>query len=273
MRDKHNLADLLARTEIFSELSSDYLAAIAKAAEIREYPARSKIVRQGDKGEEFFIIAEGEVHVLVEDYALWAQQVVSTLGPYQSFGEVALLSSETRSATVLAKSNTVCAVLSKRSFEKVLAKIPSIAVILSRYLSKRLAQQCKLTGFRFLSSEELIYDPRTYRAFSEPLLRRCEAIPLKLVGRTITVAMTRPNNFELIKALQGEVPGLGIEPAGCTTEDYEAFLHLYREKSHLSTAEMPQEASIECTYRDGKVVGEELQEVLQAMLNLSLIHI
>ena len=267
-----SLVDLLAQTELFAELPPDLVKAVAKVAEFREYKPGKKIVRQGDEGHELFIIATGSVNVLVEDYALWTEQVVLSLGPGQSFGEASLLTNERRSATVQAKEDTVCAVLSRGSFEKVLVKVPQVALTVSRYLAKRLAAQCKLTGFRFATSEDLQYDPRTYRAFPESILRQCEAIPIGIKGRTVTVALTRPNDLQSIKLLQNEVPGLGIEPVACTSEDYAAFMQRYRSRSAAAPETLINQ-NFKLEYHDGEKLSAPLREIIATMLSQSVSHV
>ena len=60
-----------------------------------------EIIRQGDKGNDFFIIQEGVVMVQVNG------EVVTELGSGAYFGELALLSNQRRAATVIAKGNAV----------------------------------------------------------------------------------------------------------------------------------------------------------------------
>lgn len=69
--------------------------------------------RQGDSGDSLFLIMSGEVSVLVNHVQ------VATLSSGAFFGEMALLSKERRSATVVAATETVCLVLSKEDFDTV----------------------------------------------------------------------------------------------------------------------------------------------------------
>lgn len=264
-----DLIELLCRTELFKDLTSEQMKAVAKVAEFQEFPAGRKIVKQSEMGEEFFIIASGEAQVLVEDTALNTQQVVLTLHTGQSFGETALLAKEERSATVQATKPTICAVLSRTDFQEVLATIPEIALAVCRYLAVRLAVQCKLTGFRFVSGEELQYDPRAYQIFPESLLRRCEAIPIRINGRTLTVALTRPNDPHALQLLRQEIVGMGLEPVGCTREDYEAF---YQRHQTQSSDHSPSYATgkLSLQFTDGSRLCAPLRMVLESLLTNGL---
>lgn len=264
-----DLIDLLCQTELFKGLTPEQMKAVARVVEFQEFPAGRKIVRQSELGEDFFIIASGEAQVLVEDTALNTQQVVRTLESGQSFGETALLAKEERSATVQATKPTICAVLSRADFQQVLATIPEIALAVCQYLAVRLAAQCKLTGFRFVSGKELQYDPRAYQIFPEPLLRRCEAIPFRISGRTLTVALTRPNDPHVLDLLRREIVGMGLEPVGCTREDYEAFYQ--RHQTHacgLAPTYSTDKLSLQFT--DGSRLCAPLRTILETLLGKGL---
>lgn len=265
MSSTQPLADLIAKTEIFSTLERPFHEAIAKETELREYATGDKVVRQGEEGDELFLIVSGTVNVLVEDYALWTEQVVLELGAGQSFGETALLTDEQRTATVQAKEKTVCGVLSRENFDKVLKKLPEVSIAVSRYLAQRLSVQCKLTGFRYVSTDELVFEPKIYRAFSESVLRRCQAVPLQLKGRTVLVALTRPNDLEAIRALQKEVPGLGIEPVACTHEDYQSFLHRHRSAERVSF-QTEGEESLVVKRTDGSSIAGPFRAVITSLI-------
>jgi type IV pilus assembly protein PilB len=267
------LIELIAKTEIFVSLKPEFHKAIAEATKLRHYESGKRIVKQGEEGKEFFMVVSGSVNVLVEDYALWTEQVVLELRSGQSFGEAALLSHERRSATVQAKEPTVCAVLSQEAFDKLLRRLPEVALEVSRYLASRLSAQCRLTGFRFVSGDQLLYDPKTYRAFSESVLRRCQAIPLGLKGRTVTIALTRPNDIEAIRALQKEVPGLGLEPVACTPEDYESFLHRYRSSPSQRARSYESGHGFKFKRADGSFIGDPLRTVLAALLEHGESHL
>ncbi|MCA9775734.1 MAG: cyclic nucleotide-binding domain-containing protein [Candidatus Eremiobacteraeota bacterium] len=261
-----DLVGLLCRTELFKGLTTEQMKAVAKVVEFREFPAGRKIVKQAEVGEEFYIIASGEAQVLVEDSALNTHQVVLTLQSGQSFGETALLAREERSATVQATKPTICAVLSRPDFQSVLAGIPEIALAVCQYLAVRLAAQCKLTGFRFVSGEELLYDPRAYQIFPESLLRRCEAIPIRISGRTLTVALTRPNDPHVLALLRKEIVGMGLEPVGCTREDYEAFYQRHQTHGGGSSSPTYETGKLSLQYPDGSRLSASLRSVLETVL-------
>jgi hypothetical protein len=87
---------VLSRTEALSNLPEVCLVRLAAAAVPRQVGAGEVVVAQGDTGDEFFMVEQGELKVTQDGLD------VRRLGPGDSFGEVALLHSIPRTATVSA---------------------------------------------------------------------------------------------------------------------------------------------------------------------------
>ena len=90
------------------------LERLAKSARIREVPEGATIVRQGERGDEFFVVAQGEAMVLVRDAG--EDALVERKGPTDFFGERALLGSGVRQATVKAATPMRLLVFDQRVF-------------------------------------------------------------------------------------------------------------------------------------------------------------
>jgi putative ABC transport system ATP-binding protein len=108
------LCQFLQRLEIFRGLTPPMISQVADQMEMRTYPAGAEIIRQGEIGEEFFVLGRGEVDIEID------HQKVNGLSQGAFFGEVALVKQQPRNATVRAKIETVCFVLSKEEFQRVL---------------------------------------------------------------------------------------------------------------------------------------------------------
>ena len=85
---------LLRCLELFRALPIPALEGIAHTARGVRVPADAVIVRRGDRGESYFVIADGTVEVERDG------RVVRTLGRGEGFGEIALLHDVARTATV-----------------------------------------------------------------------------------------------------------------------------------------------------------------------------
>src|SRR5579871_1811530 len=87
---------------MFSDLPRTVARAMAHRLRYSAFEAGEVIVRQGSKGDNFFIVVDGEVDV-VEERPGEPERLLTTLGPGESFGETALLLNTPRTATVRAR--------------------------------------------------------------------------------------------------------------------------------------------------------------------------
>ncbi len=125
----------LRSVDVFRPLSDDERRVAAAAFRALHYAAGERILTQGDPGDSLFLIDRGEVEVSARVGA--ASRSLARLMEGQFFGEMALLTGETRSATVSAVTDVDLFVLDKGGFEQVLAKNPSVAVDISAILAAR----------------------------------------------------------------------------------------------------------------------------------------
>jgi CRP-like cAMP-binding protein len=95
---------------------------IAARTERREFPAGATLCREGERGGDFFIIADGAAE------ATRGGSRLRGLGRGDFFGEIALIDEGPRTATVTATSPLHCLVLAPRQFREVLAQNADIAV-------------------------------------------------------------------------------------------------------------------------------------------------
>ena len=120
-----------SRLKLFSQLTPSVLTDVADKMELREYEPGVEIIRQGDIGNEFFVIANGDVDIEVDG------NKVNELHAGSFFGEVALIEDEPRNATVRAKNNVACFILDKAEFQDVLDKSASFEEELRKAIFER----------------------------------------------------------------------------------------------------------------------------------------
>ena len=91
---------VISRTEVLGTLPDLCLTRLAATARNRRVSAGDVVVREGDTGDEFFMVESGDLLVTQQGHE------VRRLGPGDSFGEVALLHAIPRTATVVAVSTS-----------------------------------------------------------------------------------------------------------------------------------------------------------------------
>lgn len=106
----------LGRSRFFSQLPADRRTALAVHLRPRAVAAGESVVRAGEPGEEFFLVADGGLEVVDE-----RGRRVAELGPGDHFGEIAILSGHRRTATVRAVRASEVLALSREDFAAALA--------------------------------------------------------------------------------------------------------------------------------------------------------
>ncbi len=103
----------------------------------REYAAGQTIFREGDPGSEFYVIERGAVEVLS------GNRLLEVLGENEIFGEMALIDTSPRSATVVAKTDVVVAPVTEKQYLFLVRHTPFFALKVMRVLAQRLRTQNK----------------------------------------------------------------------------------------------------------------------------------
>jgi MFS family permease len=101
---------LLQGNPIFAPLPETTLEQLAGALNEVRVPRSEEIVRQGEQGDRFYLVERGELDVHVDG------KRVDTVGPGDSFGEIALLRNVPRTATVTARTDAVLYALDRPHF-------------------------------------------------------------------------------------------------------------------------------------------------------------
>jgi putative ABC transport system ATP-binding protein len=111
LNDALRICEFLKGVEAFKNLTPNELTNVAEHMTRRQYMPGEVIIREGDVGEEFFLIADGEVQVGRQGHE------IARLGSGEFFGELALLTGEPRNADVIAAKPVDAYILGKPEFE------------------------------------------------------------------------------------------------------------------------------------------------------------
>lgn len=115
---------IFKQVKILSNMENYERAKLADAVKERKYKAGEKIIEEGQDGEEFFIITEGNAKA----YKTIAgqQKKVMDYEPGNYFGEISLLKNEPRAATVIADTNLTVVYLDRNMFKRLLGPLEEI---------------------------------------------------------------------------------------------------------------------------------------------------
>ena len=110
LHDAMRICEFLKTVDAFQYLTPIELTHVAEKMTKRRFVKGDVVIRQGEAGEEFFLISDGTVEVMREGHD------VAALGAGDFFGEGALITGEPRNATVVANDNLDTYVLGKADF-------------------------------------------------------------------------------------------------------------------------------------------------------------
>jgi putative ABC transport system ATP-binding protein len=111
LHDAMRIVEFLKTVDVFSHLTAIELTNVAEKMTKRQFIAGDVVIRQGEPGEDFFLISDGTVDIMREGHE------VAQLGSGDFFGEAALITGEPRNATAVANDNVETFVLGKAEFQ------------------------------------------------------------------------------------------------------------------------------------------------------------
>jgi len=126
--------ELLAAVPLFAGCSKKELGEISTLADELSFPAGTTLIEEGRQGHEFFVLVEGSVDVRRKG------RKVSSLGDGSFFGEMSLVSSRPRNATVTASSPVRVLVIHEQAFRRLLRDSPPIQLKVLQTLADRAAE-------------------------------------------------------------------------------------------------------------------------------------
>jgi CRP-like cAMP-binding protein len=124
--------DLIARVPLFAGLSKGDLGRVASIADEIDLPPDKVLIREGERGREFFVLLEGEVEVTRHG------KRVATRRSGEFFGEIALVSSLPRTATATTRAPVRALVIRDVEFRALLQRRPTIALKVLNTVAERL---------------------------------------------------------------------------------------------------------------------------------------
>jgi MFS family permease len=124
--------ELLRQIPIFRPLPTATVEQLARELRPFHVTAGEEIVRQGERGDRFYIVAGGEVDVHVDGRPL------APLGAGESFGEIALLRDLPRTATVVARTDVDLLALERDEFIAAVTGHPESAEVANAVVASRL---------------------------------------------------------------------------------------------------------------------------------------
>ena len=115
---------------MFSALNKKEVGRLASVADERRVPSGTVLTKEGEAGDEFYVVAEGMAEASI------GGRKVGSIPAGSFFGELSLLDEGPRTATVTAELPTRLVVITAKDFGRVLDEVPAISLKIMRGLAE-----------------------------------------------------------------------------------------------------------------------------------------
>jgi len=130
-----SLMHLISGFAFFKSIDKKNLEKVVQFFKMKTFESDDVIIRKGDIGGNFFIIASGSVNVVNE-----AGIAISTLSKGDVFGEMSLICNEKVSATIKVKETAQILYIDRNNFTEIIERYPTVQLYFSRMMADRLTK-------------------------------------------------------------------------------------------------------------------------------------
>jgi len=157
--EKFDRIKLLSSSEVFSGLAPAQLEKVSKNFQEITLDKDKVIFKEGEEGDSLYIIGQGSVRVVKTGEGK-EEEVIAILESGMSFGEMALVQKEQRSATIITNEPSILLKMGKDAFEKILESDKEIALIIYKNFVQLLANRLRKTSETLTFSKVLLEELR-----------------------------------------------------------------------------------------------------------------
>ncbi|MEM7125448.1 MAG: cyclic nucleotide-binding and patatin-like phospholipase domain-containing protein [Chloroflexota bacterium] len=125
VNSQDKLTATLQASNLFKMLDTALLEELTAELIVMKLSPGQTLVKQGDTGDAMYVVLGGRLKVVIENEE-GRSQFRRMVGVYESIGEIALLTGQTRTATVIAASEAIVAKLTKASYEQLASRSPLV---------------------------------------------------------------------------------------------------------------------------------------------------
>jgi CRP-like cAMP-binding protein len=137
-KDSGILLNQLSKVELVRSLPPEEMDGVLTCVEPLEVKSGEILFRQGEPGNALYLINEGSIDIVHETGG--EQKVIATLEAGQSFGEIALLNSDKRTATAVATQDSQLLKIGKDQFDALMQISPGLRKAVEQLNSRRILQ-------------------------------------------------------------------------------------------------------------------------------------
>jgi type II secretory ATPase GspE/PulE/Tfp pilus assembly ATPase PilB-like protein len=186
--------ELLSNVDIFANLEKKDLAALAAIAKVSKEKAGRVVFRQGDASDNFRVAVSGTFDCYLWDDLFKIERPITTFKRGDIFGEMGLLTDETRSAFVRAQTDVEMLCFDKAAVVALLDQHPKVAFNLARMLAHRLSAANKARGVKLDTIGAFDFKKEIAEMLPLQVILRHKVLPVARKDSVVTVAIVDPTD-------------------------------------------------------------------------------
>ncbi|MGM0599396.1 MAG: PilT/PilU family type 4a pilus ATPase [Candidatus Rifleibacteriota bacterium] len=198
---------------------------ISKAGTIESYSDDEYIVKAGDTGDFLFVIISGQVAIVVEEEEI--KMEVARFERSQMVGEIAVILNEKRTASCVARGETMILKLAQEVFRKVIAAIPDAGMSMIRILAERVKKSTRAPVHQEFRSNAPIPPSEILRLLPIAFMHRHRVLPVKKQANNLLLGYCEKMDDSLLGAIQKLVPSMRIVPVAVDAEYFQKVMQNY----------------------------------------------
>jgi CRP/FNR family transcriptional regulator, cyclic AMP receptor protein len=145
--------DLVGRSPFFADFERNDIELLAGYMAIYHAQPGQAIIREGDDGDFMLLVISGAVDIF-KNNAQGERQLMTSVGPGMTLGEMSMIDGEPRFATCIATDITVFAVLTRDAMANIILENPGLGSKILIKLVTMLSQRLRQTSARLLQTME-----------------------------------------------------------------------------------------------------------------------
>ncbi|KAG9344625.1 hypothetical protein JZ751_011297 [Albula glossodonta] len=248
----------LCSVSLLKDLPEEKLAKIVDCLEVDYFDKGEYIIREGEEGNTFFIIAKG----MTTEGSLEPQEI-KTLGVGDYFGEKALISEDVRSANIISKENdTQCLVVDRDNFNQMVGTYEELQAYLKEYVEQLSRSDEQRNAMPQSPLVDASPEGRELQTLREKVSHLSVSSPFQDLQVVATLGMGGFGRVELVK-LKDEDTTFALK---CIKKkhivDTRQQEHIYSEKNILQQTNSRFIVRLFRTFRDAKYVYMLLEACL-----------
>ena len=237
----------LKRSVLFRSLDDDKLEKVASRSQLVRVDPGERVVEEGKSADALFIILDGEARVLVTTAG--EEVEVGRLRAPESFGEMGLLLSDPRTASVVASSRMMLSRIDAKTFQLLFQKVPGFGLAVCQSLASRLAETSHKVPVP-QAVEEAPPVAGVVELLPLAFVQRQRVLPLRADGNLLRVGVVDDVSPAVMTQIRALAPGMEVEPVSISARFFNDVLSGLGDTSRPERESMTQFPAAERTPLD-----------------------